>query len=71
MIVEILDRIAAGRRRHVDEVHEHFRALEMAQEPVPEAVPGVRALDQSRHVGDDERAIARQADDAEVGRRAS
>ena len=65
--VEVLDRIAAGRRRHVDEVHQHLRALEMAQEPMAEPVSGVRALDESRHVGHDERAIARQADDAEVG----
>ena len=44
--LEVLDRIAAARRRDVDEVHEHLRALEVAQEPMAEAVPRVRALDQ-------------------------
>ena len=68
--VEILDRIAPSRRRHVDDVHEDAGPLEMAQEPMAEAVALVRPLDQSRHVGDDERAIAREADDAEVRGRA-
>ena len=36
--VEVLDRIAARGRRHVDEMDQHLGALEMAQEPVPEAV---------------------------------
>ena len=66
--VEVLDRIAPVDRRHVDDVHQHARALEMAEEAMAEPVPLVRPFDQSRHVGDDERAIARQADDAEVGR---
>ena len=46
--VEVLDRIASGCARDVDEVHEHLRALDVAQEPVAEAVALVRALDQSR-----------------------
>jgi hypothetical protein len=55
---EVLDRIASLGRRDVDDVHEHARALEMAEEAVAEAVPLVRPFDQARHVGDDERAVA-------------
>ena len=56
----------AGRRRHVDECTSTLRPFEMAQEPMAEAVPFVRALDQAGHVGDDERAVAREPDDAEI-----
>ena len=59
--VEILDRVAAGRARHVDEVHEHLGALEMTQELVTETQAAMRAFDQPRHVGDDEAAIVAQA----------
>ena len=65
--VEVLDRIAAGGRRDVDEVHQHLRPLEMAQEPMPQPMPLVRAFNQAGHVGDDERALARQTHDAEIG----
>ena len=53
-------------RRHVDDVHQHLGALEMAEETRAEPVPLVRPFDQPGHVGDDERAIAAQPDDAEV-----
>ena len=44
--VEILDGIAAARRREVDEVHQHLGALEVAQEAMAEAVARMRAFDQ-------------------------
>jgi len=46
-------------------VDEDARALEVAQELVPEPGAGVRPLDEPRHVGDDE-ALPAPADDAEV-----
>ena len=64
--VEVLDRVAAGRRRHVDHVHEHLRAFEMREELRAEAVALVRAFDQARHVGHDEAPVVAQPDDAEV-----
>jgi hypothetical protein len=45
---------------------EHFRPLEMAEEPVPEPVSFVRPCDEARHVGHDERAFAMEADHTEV-----
>ncbi len=45
-------------RRDVDEVHQHFRAFEMAEKPVPQAVARMRAFDQPGHVGDDECPVA-------------
>ncbi len=66
--VEVLDRVAAGRARDVDEVHEDLRALDVPQELMPETVALVRALDQAGHVGDDEAAVAAERDDAEVRR---
>ena len=56
--VEVLDRIAAARRRDVDEVDQHLGAFEVAQEAVAEAVARVRAFDQPGHVGDDEAPVA-------------
>ena len=58
---EVLDRIAAGRRRHVDDVHQHLGAFEVRQELRAEAVAEMRALDQPRHVGDDEAAVVRSS----------
>ena len=52
--LEVLDRIAARRRRHVDHVHEHLRAFEVREELRAEAVALVRAFDQPGHVGHDE-----------------
>ena len=46
--VEIVDRIAAGRARHVDQVHEHLGAFEVPQELVAEALAAMRAFDQAR-----------------------
>ena len=46
--VEVLDRIAAGDRRDVDEVHQHLGPLEMAQEPMAQPVSLVRALQSIR-----------------------
>ena len=66
--VEVLDRIAARCARHVDQVNQHLRALDVAQELVAEPVALVRAFDQPGHVGDDEAAIAAERDDAEVRR---
>ena len=46
--VEVLDRIASRRARHVDEVNQHLGALDVAQELMAEAVALVRAFDQAR-----------------------
>ena len=62
--VEILDRVAAGRARDVDQVDQHLRAFEMAEELVAEAEAAMRAFDQPGHVGDDEAAVV-----AETARR--
>src|SRR5215831_16486250 len=43
-------------------------ALEMPQKLMAETEPAMRAFDQSRHVGDDEAAVAGQLHDAEVWR---
>src|SRR5438876_663008 len=64
--IEIADGIASGRARDVHEVHEHFGPLEMAEELMAEAEAAMRALDQPRHVGDDEAAVLAEADDAQV-----
>ena len=68
MTSKSVDRIAPGSRRDVDDVHQHLGALEMRQELRAEAVPEVRALDQSRHVRHDEAAVVAEVDDAEIGR---
>src|SRR5690606_38845046 len=49
-----------------DQVGEGPRALDVAEEPEPEPAPLVRALDDPRDVGDDERPVPRQLDDAQV-----
>ena len=64
--LEIFDRIPARCARHVHEVDQHLRAIEMLQEPIAESLAFVRALDEPGHVGDDEAAIAAQRDDAEI-----
>ena len=66
--VEVLRGIAAARARDVDQMHEHFRPLEMPQELMAEAEAAVRAFDQSWHIGHDEAAIVAQPHDAEIGR---
>jgi hypothetical protein len=64
--LEVLDRIAARGARDINQVHEHFRALDVAQELMPQPVPLVRAFDEPRHVGDHEAAIAAERDHAQV-----
>ena len=61
--LEVLDRIAAAERGHVDEVDEHRAALDVAEEAVPQAGAGVRAFDQAGDVGGDEPAIVAEIDD--------
>ena len=53
-------------RRGVHEVDEEARPLDVLEEPDPEAVPLVRALDEAGHVRRDERPEALPRDDAEV-----
>ncbi len=61
------DRIdAAVERREIDDVQQQPRALQMAQEAVPEAGAVGRALDEPGNVGDDEAAVGIDADDAEI-----
>ena len=57
--LEIFDRIPARGARHVDEVNEHLRAIEVLQKAIAEPAAFVRALDEPGHVGDDEAAIVR------------
>ena len=66
--VEIVYGIASGGARHVDEVHEDLRPLEMPQELVAQTEAAMRALDETRNVGEHEAAIVAQPDDAEIGR---
>ena len=65
--VEVLDRFATARGRDVDQVDEHLGPFEVAEESMAEAMTRVRAFDQPGHVRHDERPLAGQADDAEVG----
>ena len=55
------------RRADVEQVHEHARALDVAQEAVAEAVALARALDQAGDVGDDEAALVRAATTPSAG----
>ena len=61
----IMSKSSTGSRpdapRHVHQVHQHLRALDVAEELVAEAMPFVRALDEPGHVGDDEAAIVARA----------
>src|ERR1700722_18787094 len=66
--VEIGDRIAAGRARDIDEMHEDLGALEVSQELVAQPKSTMRALDETGNVGHGKAAVAAQADDAEIRR---
>jgi hypothetical protein len=66
--IEVLDRIATRCAGNVDEMHEHLRALDVAQELVSESVPFVGALDQPGDVCDDEAAIVAHRHNAEIRR---
>src|SRR5439155_1593008 len=55
--IEIVYGIASGGARHVDEVHEDLRPLEMPQELVAQTEAAMRALDETRNVGENEAAI--------------
>ena len=54
--LEVPVRIAAGA---VDDLHQHPRPLDVAQERVPEARPGAGALDQAGHVRDGRASVVR------------
>ncbi len=65
--VDVGHRVALGLQRGgVDDVHQHRRALDVAQELQAEALAGGGARDQPGHIGHRERHVA-GADDAEVG----
>ena len=66
MRVEVVERIAAGEPRDVEQVHQHRGAREVAEEARAEAVARVRALDQPGHVGEHEAALVVDAHHAEV-----
>ncbi len=59
-----IDRLVEG--RHVHQVQQQVRALQVAQELVPEARAFGRALDQAGDVGDHERAVHVHAHHAQV-----
>ena len=61
--VEVVDRVATRGGRHVDDVRQHFRALEVREELRAEADARMRAFDEAGHVGDDEAAVAAQVHD--------
>ena len=65
---EIVHRIAAGGFGYIHQVGQQARALDVAQELDAQAVAGMRALDQSRNIGDDERPVIAVVggDDAQV-----
>ena len=58
--------IAPRRARDVEQVDEHRRAREVAEEARAEPVPGVRPRDQPGDVGEDEARLLVDAHDAEV-----
>ena len=63
-----VDQLAVGEwvvPRHVQDVHEHTRALDVPQELMPKANALTSALDEPRHVRRDERVVA-ELDDAEL-----
>ena len=66
--VEILLWRPAREARHVDDVDQHARALEMSQEAVAEPDASVAPWIEPRHVGHHEAAIAAELHDAEVRR---
>ena len=66
--VEILDRVAAAGRRDVDHVHQDLGSFQVREELRAQAVSLVRAFDQARDVGHDERPVIAQLHDAEVRR---
>src|SRR5689334_19547769 len=53
-------------RGEIYEVHEDRAALDVAQELIAETMSFVRAFDESRNVGDDERFVVIRADHTEV-----
>src|SRR3954468_23368667 len=48
-------------------MHEHFRAFEVTQKSMAQAMTGMRTFDQPGNVGYNEGPIAGEPDDAEVG----
>ena len=64
--VEVLDRARGRSPTTRPRVHQHLGSFEVAQESVAESMTRVRAFDQPGNVGDDERPVVRQADDAEI-----
>ena len=56
----VAQRRAARRRRRVQQVDQQAGSVEVAEEAVAQPGARVRAFDQARDVGDDERALARQ-----------
>ena len=63
---ELVDRIPARCARHIHEVDQHLRAVEMLQEPIAESLALVRPFNEAGHVGDDKAAIAAQRHDAKI-----
>ena len=68
-LVKILHRIAPINTRRVDDVDERTRPLDVAQEVVAKPAVVVRAVNQTREVGDREPLEVRVLDDANVGLR--
>src|SRR5262245_41852390 len=58
--IKVLHGIAAARTRRVDDMDQHARALEMAEELVAEPESPMGALNQARNVSNDKTAIVAQ-----------
>lgn len=66
-LVKILHRITPINTRRVDDVDERARPLDVAQKVVAEPAVVVRAVNQTREVGDREPLEVRVLDDPDVG----
>src|SRR5262249_31791215 len=66
--VEILDGVASAAARHVDEVDEYLRPLEMTEKLMPQPKPAVRPFDQARDVCDDKTAVLAEPHHAQIRR---
>jgi hypothetical protein len=64
----VLEGIASRVRRNVDDMDEKLGPFDVAEKADAQTLAEVGALDEPGDVGDDERAVLPEVDDAEVGR---
>ena len=63
---EVGQRIPPAGRRYVDHVHQHLRPFEVAEKAMAESVAGVRALDETRNVGQHEAPLVVEPHDSQM-----